>query len=105
MVFVNPSMNYRDLIDQLSNKTGRSKKETKELLGVAVEKLTEQLSEGRGVSIPDLGTFTTKTTEKKKVYNPHYEDYIMVPPKRTVEFSPSAGLKESVKFSEGGGDE
>jgi len=95
-------MNYRDLIDQLSSKTGRSKKETKELLGITVEKLSEQLSEGRGVSVPDLGTFSTKTTEEKKVYNPHYEDYIMVPPKRSVDFSPSAGLKESVKFSEGG---
>jgi len=95
-------MNYRDLIDQLSSKTGRSKKETKELLGITVEKLSEQLSEGRGVSVPDLGTFSTKTTEEKKVFNPHYEDYIMVPPKRSVEFSPSAGLKESVKFSEGG---
>lgn len=95
-------MNYRELIDQLSEKTGRSKKETKELLGDAMEKLSEQLSDGRGVSIPDLGTFTTKTTEEKKVYNPHYEDYIMVPPKRTVEFTPAAGLKESLKFVEGG---
>jgi DNA-binding protein HU-beta len=95
-------MNYRELIDQLSSKTGRSKKEIKELLGVTVEKLTEQLSDGKGVSVPDLGTFSTKTTEEKKVYNPHYEDYIMVPPKRTVEFSPAIGLKESVKFTEGG---
>lgn len=94
-------MNYRELIDRLSDKTGRSKKEIKELLGVTVEKLTEQLSEGRGVSVPDLGTFSTKTSEEKKVYNPHYEDYIIVPPKRTVEFSPATGLKESVKFTEG----
>jgi len=95
-------MNYRELIDQLSNKTGRSKKEVKELLGVTVEKLSEQLAEGYGVSIPDLGTFTTKTSEEKKVYNPHYEDYIMVPPKRTAEFSPASGLKESLKFVEDG---
>jgi DNA-binding protein HU-beta len=95
-------MNYHELIDQLSSKTGRSKKETKELLGITVEKLTEQLSDGLGVSVPDLGTFSTKTTDEKKVYNPHYEDYIIVPPKRSVEFSPSAGLKESLKFAEGG---
>jgi len=95
-------MNYRELIDQLSEKTGRSKKETRELLGNTVEMLSEQLSEGLGVSIPDLGTFSTKTTDEKKVYNPHYEDYIIVPPKRSVEFSPAAGLKESLKFEEGG---
>lgn len=95
-------MNYRELIDQLSSKTGRSKKEIKELLGVTVNKLSEQLSNGKGVSIPDLGTFSTKDSDEKKVYNPHYEDYIIVPPKRTVEFSPAAGLKESVKFTEDG---
>ncbi len=99
--FLNQIMKYRELIDQLSQKTGRSKKDTKELLENTVEILSEQLSDGCGVSIPDLGTFSTKTTEEKKVYNPHYEDYIMVPPKRTVEFSPATGLKESVKFTEG----
>lgn len=93
-------MNYRELIDNLSEKTGRSKKETKELLGNTMEILSDQLSDGHGVSIPDLGTFTTKTSEEKKVYNPHFEDYIMVPPKRTVEFSPAAGLKDSLKFVE-----
>ena len=72
------------------------------MLGSTVEKLSEQLSEGHGVSIPDLGTFSTKKSEEKKVYNPHYKDYIMVPPKRTVEFSPAVGLKESLKFTEAG---
>lgn len=95
-------MKYRELIDQLSIKTGRSKKEVKELLGVTVENVSDKLSSGIGVSVPDLGTFSTKVTEEKKVYNPHYKDYILVPPKRTVEFSPATGLKNSVKFTEPG---
>ncbi|MCC5940466.1 MAG: HU family DNA-binding protein [Balneolaceae bacterium] len=95
-------MNYKQLIDKLSEQTGNTKTRTKEILDDTVTVLTDKLSEGKGVSIPDLGTFSTKVNEQKKVYNPHYDAYIMVPPKRVVEFSPAAGLKEEVKFLESG---
>jgi len=91
-------MNYNELIDKLSDRTGHSKTKTKELLGDAMDVLTSQLSEGTGVSIPDLGTFGTRINDEKKVYNPHYDAYIIVPQKRVVEFSPAAGLKDEVKF-------
>lgn len=91
-------MNYSELIERLSDKTGKSKKETKELLSDAISVLSDQLSNGAGVSIPDLGTFQTKVNEEKKVYNPHYDAYMIVPPKRVVNFSPASGLKEEVKF-------
>ncbi len=95
-------MNYKELIDKLSDQTGNTKTRTKELLGDTITVLSEQLSRGSGVSIPDLGTFSTKVNEERKVYNPHYDAYIMVPPKRVVEFSPAAGLKEKVKYLEPG---
>lgn len=91
-------MNYSDLIDQLSEQTGNSKTKTKELLKDTISVLSDQLSDGSGVSIPDLGTFQTKVNEEKKVYNPHYDAYMIVPPKRVVDFSPASGLKEEVKF-------
>ncbi|MCG2588262.1 HU family DNA-binding protein [Rhodohalobacter sulfatireducens] len=91
-------MNYSELIERLSDQTGKSKKETKELLSDAISVLSDQLSSGTGVSIPDLGTFQTKVNEEKKVYNPHYDAYMIVPPKRVVNFSPASGLKEEVKF-------
>lgn len=97
-------MNYKQLIDKLSEKTGNPKSKTKELLQDTVDVLTNQLCDGKGVSIPDLGTFSTKVSEEKKVYNPHYDAYMMVPPKRTVEFSPAAGLKEEIKFLETGNE-
>lgn len=93
-------MNYRELIDRLSEQTGNSKSKTKEILGATVDVLTEQLGNGTGVSIPNLGTFSTKESNERKVYNPHYDSYIMTPPKRTAEFSPAGGLKETLKFTE-----
>lgn len=91
-------MNYTELIEQLSQQTGHSKAKTKEMLNDAIAVLSDQLGEGMGISIPDLGTFHTKVNEEKKVYNPHYEAYMIVPPKRVVNFTPAVGLKEEVKF-------
>ncbi|WP_069132638.1 HU family DNA-binding protein [Rhodohalobacter halophilus] len=92
-------MTYRELIDKLAKATGRSKTETKELLDDTVSTLSGQLSRGKGVSIPELGTFNTKVKEVQKVYNPHYKKYMLVPPKRVVEFSPSSVLKDELKFA------
>lgn len=91
-------MNYSELIEQLSEQTGHSKAKTKEMLNNAISVLSDQLGDGTGISIPDLGTFHTKVNEEKKIYNPHYESYMIVPPKRVVDFSPASGLKEEVKF-------
>jgi len=91
-------MNYSELIEQLSEQTGNSKSETKEILNDTISVLSDQLSEGTGVSIPELGTFQTKINDEKKVYNPHYDSYMIVPKKRVVDFSPAAGLKDEVKF-------
>jgi DNA-binding protein HU-beta len=93
-------MNYKELIERLSRQTGQSQTKTRKLLGDAVSVFTDQLSEGKSVSIPNLGTFSTKDSDEKKVYNPHHDAYLLVPPKRVVDFSPSSILKEEVKFLE-----
>ena len=91
-------MNYKELIDQLSEKTGNTKTGTKKILQDAITVLSDQLEDGKGVSIPDLGTFSTRITPERKVYNPHFDAEMMVPKKRVVEFSPATGLKEEVKY-------
>lgn len=92
-------MNYSELINQLAESTGRTKKETKQMVCDTFSVLTEQLSNGKGVSIPDLGTFSTEVKDVRKVYSPHHETHILTPPKRVVDFSPAAGLKEKLKFT------
>jgi len=93
-------MNYKELIERLASQTGHSQKKTRQLLGEITSVLSDQLSEGKSVSIPDLGTYDTKINDEKKVYNPHYDAFILVPPKRVVEFTPSSVIKEKMKFLE-----
>ncbi len=92
-------MKYRELIDQLAKTSGKSKVQTKELLEVTTSVLSDHLSREKGVSIPDLGTFSTKVKDVQKAYSPHHKKYILVPPKRVVEFKPSSVLKDKLKYT------
>lgn len=90
-------MNTSDLVAALAKNWDMSKTETRELLDVIVQTFKDNLAGGDSFSIPELGTFSTSTREERKSYNPHYEQYMKLPPKRIVEFSPSKGLKEDLK--------
>lgn len=90
-------MNTRDVVEALAERWDMNKAETRRLLDTVVETFNRNLSEGRGFSIPELGTFETDTRESRRSYNPHYESYMMLPPKRVVKFNPSKGLKEEMK--------
>lgn len=91
-------MNFKELINRLSEKTGNTKTDTKKVLQDTISVLSNQLENGKGVSIPDLGTFSTRETPERKVYNPHYDAEMLVPKKRVVEFTPATGLKDEVKY-------
>jgi DNA-binding protein HU-beta len=91
-------MTYNELIEHLSEELNLTNAETKELVDQTVAEFTEQLGQGISFTIPDLGTFKTKVKEVQKVYNPHHEKYMLIPPKRVVEFTPGKNLKDNLKF-------
>jgi DNA-binding protein HU-beta len=91
-------MTYSELIDRLSEELNLTKTESKHLLDEIIAELTSQLGQGTSFTIPDLGTFKTKIKEVQKIYNPHYEKFMLIPPKRVVEFSPGKNLKDNLKY-------
>lgn len=95
-------MTYKELIHRVSESRDISKSQARIMVEDLFEALGKELEDGKGVSIPGLGTFLTKTREERKVYSPHHETYILVPPKRVVDFTPSKNLKENLKFVETG---
>lgn len=90
-------MNTSDLVAKLADKWDLSKAETRRLLDTVVEKFNDKLASGNAFTIPELGTFDTKTRQERESYNPHYEQYMKLPPKQVVEFSPSKSLQEDLK--------
>ncbi|HMB98717.1 MAG TPA: HU family DNA-binding protein [Balneolaceae bacterium] len=91
-------MNYSELVKNLADELDLSQSESNELVHETFDVLIKKLGEGKGFTIPDLGTFSVSSTEPKKVYNPYYEKYLITPPKRVVDFSPSSNLKDRLKF-------
>ncbi|MDZ7659311.1 HU family DNA-binding protein [Fodinibius sp.] len=90
-------MNTSDVVAILAENWDMTQAEARELLDVITQTFNENIATGNSFTIPKLGTFSTKTRKKRKSYNPHYEQYMELPPKRVVDFNPSQGLKEDFK--------
>lgn len=93
-------MNTTEVVTVLAENRNLSKAETRRLLDVAVQTFNDKLAQGKSFSVPELGTFSTHTRESRRSFNPHYRQYIQLPPKRVVRFNPSKGLKEDAKQME-----
>ncbi|HET6528833.1 MAG TPA: HU family DNA-binding protein [Balneolaceae bacterium] len=90
-------MNTKDVVATLAENRDMSKAESRRLLDITVQTFCDNLAKGKSFTIPGLGTFSTSTRGERKSYNPHYEQYMQLPPKRTVDFKPSKGIKEELK--------
>ncbi len=90
-------MNTSDVVAALADNWGMTQAETRRLLDIVVQTFNDNLAGGNAFSIPELGTFSITTRGERRSYNPHYEQYMKLPPKRVVDFSPSKGLKEDLK--------
>lgn len=91
-------MNTDDLVDRLAENWDLSREECREMLDTIVQNMCDNLAQGNDFTIPELGTFGTHTREKHKSYNPHYEKYMMLPPKRVVDFDAAKNLEDYLKY-------
>lgn len=90
-------MIYSELINQLSEELNLSKNETHTLIKQTVREFCNQLENGYSFSIPGLGKFSTKVIDVHKVYDPDHDKYILIPPKRVVEFTPDKKRNDRFK--------
>lgn len=90
-------MNTSDLVATLAKNRDMTQKETRQLLDTIVDTFNDNIAAGNSFTIPQLGTFGTNTRKKRTSFNPHYEQYMELPPKRVVEFTPSKGIKQELK--------
>lgn len=90
-------MTTNDIVDRLSSELNITKKETKRLLDRIVNIWVDQLESDRNFTIPELGTFGTHTRESHVSYNPYYQTYMRIPPKKVVDFKASRNLKTLIE--------
>ncbi|MEL7834200.1 HU family DNA-binding protein [Fodinibius sp. Rm-B-1B1-1] len=90
-------MNTSDLVAKLADHWDMTQSDARELLDTIIHTFNDNIAAGKRFTVPELGTFGTNTRKKRKSFNPHYEQYMMLPPKRVVEFNASKGIKEDLK--------
>lgn len=90
-------MNTSEIVAVLAKNWDMTQAEARALLDIIVQTFNDNIAAGTVFTVPELGTFQATTRKAQKSYNPHYEQYMKLPPKRIVDFSPSKGLKEDLK--------
>lgn len=90
-------MNTSDLIDQMSEKTELSKTENKALFDTLVSILHSYFNKETGVLIPGFGTFNVREKNSRQAYNPASNEYMLLPRKLVLGFTPAEQLKEDLR--------
>ena len=89
-------MNKTELIAEVANKAGLSRKDAEKALGAVVETITEAVVTGDKVQLVGFGSFETKQREARTGRNPKPKETIEIPATRVPVFKAGKALKDAV---------
>ena len=87
------TMTKADIVEQVYEKIGFSKKEASELVELVFNELKTVLVNGDKVKISGFGNFTVKGKKERVGRNPQTGDQIKISARRVLTFKPSQVLK------------
>lgn len=89
--------NKKDLARKISEKTLLSIKESSQVIDVLFDVITEELSDGKEVSIVNFGKFTLYKQKPRPVRNPKTMQEMILQEFFSVKFKPSTYIKDKIK--------
>lgn len=89
-------MHKTDLINEIANNTGSSKKDASAALEATLQAISNALKTGNSVTLIGFGTFKTIRTAARKGRNPQNGQEITIPAGTRVRFTAGKALKETV---------
>lgn len=89
------------MIERISERSGRKATDVESLLKSFGELITEEVGQGDIISLPGFGTFEPKMREERVAVHPSTGKRILVPPKLSMIFKPSALLRQKVRNADG----
>ena len=89
-------MNKADLIQQMTAKSGLTKKESEAALEAVISTVEETLVKGDKLVLVGFGTFETKSRAARKGRNPKTKEAIDIPACKVPAFKVGKGLKDKV---------
>jgi DNA-binding protein HU-beta len=84
------------LIERVSQRSGKSVKETSTVVNATLETIREALTRGDAVQLTGFGSFGVRTRAAHKGVNPQTRARMQVPAKQHVRFSVGKGLSDAV---------
>ncbi|MEE9192776.1 MAG: HU family DNA-binding protein [Candidatus Aerophobetes bacterium] len=89
-------MNKGELVEQVSNWTGLTKKASREAVEAIASVITDTLARGEKVTLVGFGTFKVMQRKARTGRNPQTGQSIQIPAKKVPRFRPGKDLKDRV---------
>lgn len=89
-------MTKADIVEQIYEKVGFSKKESAELVERVFGLIKETLEKGEKIKIAGFGNFVVKVKADRRGRNPQTGDEIIITARKILTFKPSQVLKSSI---------
>ena len=90
-------MNNKEFISELSQRLNYSNKETTRLVSSVLSVMTQELQDGKTITVQGFGTFEVKKKLERVSFNPVTQQRLLIPPKLVLTYKPSISLKEKFK--------
>jgi len=90
-------VNKADLVEEIVNQTGPTKKTSREAVDAITSVITDALARGEKVTLVGFGTFRAVTRKARTGRNPQTGGTIQIPAKKVPRFRPGKNLRERVQ--------
>ncbi len=89
-------MTKTELINEVANKTGLTKKDSEKAVAAVIESVTDALVAGDKVQLVGFGTFEVRDRAAREGKNPATGESISIPATKVPAFKAGKALKEAV---------
>lgn len=89
-------MNRNELVSQVAEKTGLTKKQAQEALSAITDTISEALVAGDTVQLLGFGTFATTARAAREGKNPRTGEVLKIQASRVAKFRVGAALKDAL---------
>lgn len=90
-------MNKAELVEEVVNETGLTRRTAREAVNTITSVITDALARGEKVTLVGFGTFKVMERKARTGRNPQTGQTIQIPAKKAPKFRPGKGLREKVR--------
>ena len=90
-------MNKAELVEEVANQTGLTKKASREAVDGIISAITDALCREEKATLVGFGTFQVRERRARKGRNPQTGKELQIPAKRVPKFVPGKSLREKVQ--------